>query len=169
MSLYSKRVDVFVFSVMAGFLLVLGGCNAGGYSDLLPKVPGVESIVHGGLKVSNATANVNGNFVPAGLVGTEVQGNRAAISWSEAITGRHSEILIVSQDVASGEVEAVFQVHGATGSGSWFCGTKKIPGNRSCQGLIVNREAGTATFVNTVLEFSARSITLNGVLTFPAF
>lgn len=169
MKLCSKCVDGTVFLVMTGFLLVLGGCGAGGYGEFLPKVQGLESIVQGGLKVSNAPANVNGKFVAAGQVGTQVQGNIAAISWSEAITGRHSEILIVSQDTVTGEVGAVFQVQGATGNGSWFCGTKKIPGNRSCQGLTVDRVAGTAIFANTVLEFSAQPITLNGVLSFPAF
>lgn len=169
MKLSGKCFEGTIISVMAGFFLILGGCNSGGYGDLIPKIPGVESIVQGGLKVSNAPANVNGKFVAAGQVGTQVQGNTAAISWTEPITGRHSEILIVSQDTVTGEVGAVFQVQGATGNGSWFCGTKKIPGNRSCQGLTVDRAAGTAVFVNTVLEFSAQSITLNGVLSFPAF
>lgn len=169
MKLSGKCFEGAILSVMTGLLLILGGCSSGGYGGFIPKVPGIESIVQGGLKVSNAPANVNGKFVAAGQVGTQVQGNMAAISWSEAITGRHSEILIVSQDTLTGEVGAVFQVQGATGNGSWFCGTKKLPGNRSCQGLTLDRAAGTAVFVNTVLELSTQSITLNGVLTFPAF
>ena len=169
MKRYGKSLGGAFVSMVAGFCLVLGGCSAGSDGRSLAVASDGGVAAQGSLKVSNAPAGVGGTFVARPQVETEDQGNRAVISWSEAISGGHGELLIVSQDVASGAVEASFQALGSSGNGNWSCGSKKLPGNRSCEGLTVNRVAGTVTFADTVLEFGAKSITLNGVLTFPPF
>ena len=133
----------------------------------------------GSLTIANAPARVGGSFVEnvsltEGALGSD--GNTGAIFWHEGSGGLFDEALVLIFNQSPGTAQVVFDSKDNTGvSVVWACDTTNIYPNTTCPGLTVNRAAGTATFVNVVLERSSadplttQPITLNGRLTFTPF
>lgn len=123
--------------------------------------------VSGTLTKTTAVVGVDATFVTnAQLTSTSVQGNNIVISWGEGSPGNLLEGLDVTLS-STGTTTVLFATRTAVGTGLWFCSV-----NFPCQGLTVDRSAGTATFVNMVVVLNAvfqERITLNGTLTFPPF
>jgi hypothetical protein len=123
--------------------------------------------VDGTLTKTTAVVGVDSTFVTnVQLTSTRVQGNSIVISWGEGSPSN----LLEGMDVvieSTGATSVLFATRSAAGTGLWFCSV-----NFPCQGLTVDRAAGTATFVNMVVVLNAvfqQPITLNGTLTFPPF
>ncbi|BFU89797.1 MAG: hypothetical protein NTAFB01_09840 [Nitrospira sp.] len=122
----------------------------------------------GQLTVSNAPASVEGKFIadPKNtLAGALPLG--ISIDWVEATSPNfHGEILEIIESDPNNRGIRYSSLETATNDGSsWMCAGL-------CPGLTISRSAGTATFVNVVLEpdgNATQSITLNGTLTFTPF
>ncbi len=130
-----------------------GGGNPGGGS--------------GQLTVSNAPASVEGKFVADKntLAGAILGG--ISIDWIEATSPTfHGEVLAIFESDPTHRGIQYSSLEMATNDASiWKCAGL-------CPGLTISRSAGTATFVNVVLEpdvNATQSITLNGTLTFTPF
>jgi len=124
----------------------------------------------GTLTVSNAPAIVGGTFVvDPQFTSTSASGGVASVVWGEE-DASHAEALVVT--VADGlGVIVVFGEADQSGARTWACAPPSS-GFTVCNGLSVNRGAGSATFTNVVLNDTAGnlgSITLNGTLTFTPF
>ena len=132
--------------------------------------PGGTGGGSGTLTVSNAPAVVGGTFVvnPQFTV-TSASGGVASVVWGEE-DASHAEALVVT--VADGlGVIVVFGEADQSGARTWACAPPSS-GFTVCNGLSVDRGAGSATFTNVVLNDTAGnlgSITLNGTLTFTPF
>ncbi|MFO0699418.1 MAG: putative Ig domain-containing protein [Nitrospira sp.] len=126
----------------------------------------------GTLTVSNAPASVGGTFVVDGQTTiTKVLDDGFVIDWGETLSSDHAEALAVTATKIAGEsvLIAAFAASDAANAFSWSCATAS---DQQCNGLTINRSAGTATFSNVVLSarFNTTSpITLNGTLTFTPF
>lgn len=128
----------------------------------------------GTLTVSDAPASVGGTFVSNGkVVSTTGISPVYAIAWFEgSIFTPHGEELVIGEDRGAGGpvLNATFVASDTTGTSGWTCGGGFLP---PCNGLTINRTAGTATFSNVVLPpgltTNAPPITLNGTLTFTPF
>lgn len=120
------------------------------------------------LTKTTAVAGVDGTFMAnPQLTQTEsVQGGGIHIGWNEGTAGNLVEGLEVVEE-STGMISVLFATPSAVGTGLWFCSV-----NFACQGLSIDRSAGTVTFVNTVVVLNAviqQPITLNGTLTFTPF
>lgn len=145
-------------------------------SDQKPFSLTINAISTGGggggtLTVANAPASVGGTFV-ADPQFTQTSGIGLVV-WSEGVSQNslHFETIGVGLDLATGEITLVEFINADSAVGTaWGCpGTLGIP---ACNGLTVNRTAGTATFSNMVvtdLSSSSPPITLNGTLNFTPF
>jgi hypothetical protein len=135
----------------------------------------------GRLTVSDAPASFNiGEAFTANPQSTQVIRNQNLgafdIEWAEGNTSpNHLEQLALTGSLTEdSELGVTFLVgdRGASGLLTCLSSVHLTPLN-PCQGLTVNRSAGTATFVNTVLVRSEgtlfQPITLNGTLTFTPF
>lgn len=124
--------------------------------------------------MSDAPASVGGTFVSNGkVVSTTGISPVYAIAWFEgSIFTPHGEELVIGEDRGAGGpvLNATFVASDTTGTSGWTCGGGFLP---PCNGLTINRTAGTATFSNVVLPpgltTNAPPITLNGTLTFTPF
>jgi hypothetical protein len=123
------------------------------------------------LTVSNAPASVGGTFVvDPQLTRANSPGSGVySFSWWESTTGQPFEweylAFVLNTDTKAHS--AIFQVNrdiSAVFSCVSFSSVR-------CDGLIVNREDGTATFTNVVMlnPLDDKSITLNGTLRFTPF
>ncbi|MEQ1847151.1 MAG: putative Ig domain-containing protein, partial [Nitrospira sp.] len=123
--------------------------------------------VSGTLTKTTAVLGVDATFVTnAQLTLTEVQVSSIVISWGEGPLSNPLEGMDVVVE-STGATSVLFATRSDLGTGLWFCSV-----NFPCQGLTVDRSAGTATFVNTVVvlnPFIQSRIVLNGTLTFPPF
>jgi len=123
----------------------------------------------GQLTVSNAPASVEGKFVadPKNTLTGVLPGGSISLDWIEAASPTlHAEILEIIENDPTHRGIQYSSLETATNNGSiWKCAGL-------CPGLTISRSAGTATFVNVVLEpetNATQSITLNGTLTFTPF
>lgn len=127
----------------------------------------------GQLMVSNAPASVGGTFVanPQSIAQDQTLGT-TSVAWHE-VKDNYAEGVVISFDAATGRVISLLFGAGFEGSPgkSWHCfGTPVTP---VCNGVTVDRSAGTVTFSNTVLNAPLPNtdspVTLNGTLTFDPF
>ncbi len=127
----------------------------------------------GQLTISNAPASVGGTFVanPQFIAQDQTLGV-ASVAWHE-VRDNYAEGVVISFDAVTGRVISLLFGAGFEGSPgkSWHCfGT---PGTPVCNGITVDRSAGTVTFSNTVLNAPLANtdppVTLNGTLTFEPF
>jgi hypothetical protein len=127
----------------------------------------------GTLTVMNAPDSVGGTFVAdPPLNKSDKRSFGASVIWGELPVASpfHDEILFVAFNTTHHLVAVGFAsstLEGATPFRIWQCVI-------SCNGVIINRNAGTASFSNTVLTDSANTsqlapITLDGTLTFTPF
>lgn len=134
------------------------------------------------LTVSNAPTSVGDTFVAnkqpvikTGQIGLDLVGRDAdSIEWSETATPNHGETLSILLDPNNGVTDMVVTFVSQDGflTKGWSCFKTNAVGGTQCNGLTVNRAAGTATFSNVLLHdltSQAPSITLNGTLTFTPF
>lgn len=132
----------------------------------------------GTLTVQDAPASAGGTFVAdPPLNKSDKRSFGATVFWGELPVASpfHNELLAIAFEIPGTALsvdQAVFAIvthEGATPLTIWRCGD--ISG---CNGLIINRAMGTASFTNTVLTDSANTsqlapITLNGTVTFTPF
>jgi hypothetical protein len=134
--------------------------------------------------VSNAPPSVGGTFVinkepiiKTGQIGLDLSGRDAdVIEWSETATSNpfHAEALSILLDPNNGVTDIV-TTFGLEDNGTtiWNCLKSNVVSGTQCNGLTVNKDAGTATFSNVILHGetldATPSITLNGTLTFTPF
>lgn len=131
----------------------------------------------GTLTVTGAPANLNIGeaFTPNAQFTKTVQGSSDfTIDWTEGITSpNHLESLQLIGNPTDDLQQISFGFGDRGASGLLFCrSSATVPSIKPCLGLTVNRLAGTATFVNTVLvrdQGLIQSITLNGTLRFTPF
>lgn len=132
----------------------------------------------GTLTVFGAPASVGGTFVVDGRsISTGATRGVYGVSWFEAAPSTtHAESLGVAEstDTLSPVLIATFTVVNGVNAADavvWACATPS-PILQACNGLTLNRAAGTATFLNVVLTDQIKNsppITLNGTLTFTPF
>ncbi len=125
------------------------------------------SLPDGTLTKTTAVVGVDATFVTnPQITQTKVQPNNIVIAWTEGSLSNPIEGLNVVVE-STGAISVLFATRSAAGTGLWFCSV-----NFPCQGLTVDRSAGTATFVDTVVVLNAffqTPITLNGTLRFTPF
>jgi hypothetical protein len=129
--------------------------------------------VRGQLTVSNAPASVGGTFVAASEVETSLLGETFVVRWSEAGTNHGEKLeILVSPENGIEMFTHFLSVDLLSTISGWTCAKPNAGGGSQCNGLTISRTAGTATFLNVVLnDLTGQdpSITLNGTLTFPPF
>jgi hypothetical protein len=127
----------------------------------------------GQLTVSNAPASVGGTFVanPQFIAQDQTIGI-ASVVWHE-VKDNYAEGVGISFDAVTGRVISLLfsaDVEGSPGK-SWHCFGKPV--TPVCNGITVDRSAGTVTFSNAVLNAPLANtdppVTLNGTLTFEPF
>ncbi|MBC7837174.1 MAG: carboxypeptidase regulatory-like domain-containing protein [Nitrospiraceae bacterium] len=131
----------------------------------------------GTLTVTGAPANLNIGeaFTPNPQLTRKTQNAATfSIEWQEGSTSpNHLESLLLSGNPTDDLQEITFLFGDRGAAGILFCRSSvNVPSINPCLGLTVNRLAGTATFVNTVLVRDTgpiQSITLNGTLRFTPF
>ena len=122
-----------------------------------------------------APESVGGTFSPDGkFTRNNLNGNIAGISWVESSkNAAHAEVVVVSFDITTNEVvEIIFSMADLTVGKAWLCTGTAIPGLATCDGVTVNRAAGTVILANQVLQDNVSSnptITLSGTLKFAPF
>lgn len=136
----------------------------------------------GTLTVSNAPASVGGTFVAdpqfttVNVQNNIVGNNIVVMGWAEASTINlgHVESIGFGADLNNSQIQSVgfAVVDGGVGVGvGWGCAGFSTSTN-ACNGVTLNRTAGTVMFANTVLTdlaTGAPPITLNGTLNFTPF
>lgn len=123
----------------------------------------------GQLTVSNAPASVGGTFVanPQFIAQDQTLGI-ASVAWHE-VKDNYAEGMVIRFDAVTGRVISLLFGAGFEGSPgkSWHCSASV------CNGITIDRSAGTVTFSNTVLTAPLPNtdppVTLNGTLTFELF
>ena len=129
----------------------------------------------GTLTIADAPASVGGQFVANGQFSSvNINGNQVGMGWGEFnVQTAHAETIALAFDTTNIQAPTlIFAMADNSVGAAWICVAFDTPGYPTCNGVAIDRAAGTVTFTDQVLldnVTSKPSITLNGTLTFKPF